>query len=141
LRVWASQSIAPVTSSIPAIVERVRFQSTEVLARFQRDIDRRHVGTIENADQALDEFARREDRRRLADTVLLASPVLFAGGLIASLFATFGRLTIVFIAATLVSSLAAFVAYERRDDGYLGTSDLHALRLPDSPHQPPDGRA
>jgi hypothetical protein len=116
------------------IVERVRFQSTEVLARFQRDIDRQHVGKIENADQVLDEFARREDRRRLTDRVVLGSPLLFAGGLIASVFAAFGIWTVVLIALTLASSVAAFVAYERRDDGYLGTSDLRAL-------PPPDGKA
>jgi deoxycytidine triphosphate deaminase len=113
------------------IVNRVRFQSTEVLARFQRDIDRKHVGKIENADQVLDEFARREDRRRLTDTVILGSPVLFAGGIVASVFAAFGVWTIALIALTVVSTIAAFVAYERRDDGYLGTSDLRALQPPE----------
>jgi hypothetical protein len=112
------------------IVDKVRFQSTEVLTRFQRDIDRKRVGKIENSDQVLDEFARREDRRRLTDTVILGSPLLFAGGLIASVFAAFGTWMIVLIVLTVVSLVAAFVAYERRDDGYLGTSDLHALRPP-----------
>jgi len=113
------------------IVDRVRFQSTEVLARFQRDIDRKHVGKIENADQVLDEFARREDRRRLTDTAILGSPLLFAGGVVASVFAAFGVWTLVLIFLTVVSAISAFVAYERRDDGYLGSSDLRALRPPE----------
>jgi deoxycytidine triphosphate deaminase len=114
------------------IVDRVRFQSTEVLARFQRDIDRKQVHEVENADQILDEFARREDRRRLLDTVLLASPLLFAGGVIASVFVAFDTWTAVLIALTIVSAIAALIAYERRDDGYLGSSELRALRPPDS---------
>jgi deoxycytidine triphosphate deaminase len=117
-----------------AIVDRVRFQSTEVLARFQHDIDRKRVGAIENADQVLEQFARREDRRRMSDVVMLSSPVLFGGGLIASVFAKFGVWTIALIALTLVSLVAGLVAYERRDDGYLGTSELRALT-------PPDGNA
>jgi uncharacterized membrane protein len=112
-------------------VDRVRFQSTEVLARFQRDIDRKRVGGIENADQALDEFARREDRRRLIDRVVLTSPVLFGGGVVASVFATFGTWTIVLAILLILSLVGAFVAYERRDDGYLGTKDLRALKPPD----------
>jgi len=113
------------------IVDKVRFQSTEVIARFQRDIDRKRVGTIENAAQVLDEFARREDRRRLIDTIVLAAPLLFASGLVASVFAVFETWTIVLIVATVLSLVGAFVAYERRDDGYLGTSDLRALLPPD----------
>jgi deoxycytidine triphosphate deaminase len=112
------------------IVNRVRFQSTEVLARFQRDVDRRRVGTIENADQILDEFARRETRRRLIDRIALASPLLFAGGVIASVFAPFGIWTVVLIVLLVVSVIAASVAYERRDDGYLGTNDLRTLKAP-----------
>jgi hypothetical protein len=113
------------------IVDRVRFQSTEVLARFQRDIDRRRVGEIENADQVLDDFSRRENRRRLMDRTILASPILFGGGVVASVFAAFGVWTIVLIALLVMSLVAAFVAYERRDDGYLGTNDLRALRSPE----------
>ena len=116
------------------IVDRVRFQSTEVLARFQQDVDKGRVGKIENADQVLDEFAQREDRRRLIDTAVMGLPLLFAGGVVASVFVSFGTWTVVLIVLTIVSLVAAFVAYERRDDGYLGTSDLRAL-------PPPDGQA
>lgn len=113
------------------IVNRVRFQSTEVLARFQRDVDRERVGKIENANQVLEEFARREDRRRLVDTVALGLPLLFASGVVASVFVSFETWTIVLIALTVVSVVCAFVAYERRDDGYLGTSDLRSLSPPE----------
>ena len=113
------------------IVDRVRFQSTEVLARFQHDIDHKRVGAIENANQVLEEFARREDRRRMFDVVMLSSPVLFGGGLIAGVFAKFGVWTIALILLTLVSLIAASIAYERRDDGYLGGSELRALKPPD----------
>ena len=113
------------------IVDRVRFQSTEVIERFQRHVDRKRGGQIENADQVLDEFAQREDRRRLVDVVILTLPVLFAGGVIASVFAAFGTWTIVLIVLTIVSLIRAFVAYERRDDGYLGTNELRMLPPPD----------
>lgn len=113
------------------VVNRVRFQSTEVLMRFQRDIDRRRVGAIENADQVLDEFARRENRRRLIDRVILASPLLLGGGVVASVFSAFGTWTVVLVVLLVVSLVAAFIAYERRDDGYLGTPDLRALETPD----------
>src|SRR5580704_8893496 len=66
------------------IVAQVRFQSTEVLDRFQRHIDRKRGEEIENANQTLEEFARVENRRRLLDSVALALPLLFAGGLVAS---------------------------------------------------------
>lgn len=113
------------------IVDRVRFQSTEVLARFQRDIDRKRVGSIENADQVLDEFARRENKRRLIDRVILTSPLLFGGGVVASVFAAFGVWTVVLILLLAMSLIGAFIAYERRDDGYLGTNDLKALTPPE----------
>jgi len=60
--------------------------------------------------------------------VILTLPVLFAGGVIASVFAAFGAWTIVLIVLTIMSLIRAFVAYERRDDGYLGTNELRAIR-------------
>lgn len=88
------------------------------------------MGGIDNADQILDEFARREDRRRLLDRMALASPLLFGGGVVASVFAAFGTWTIILVVLLVVSSIASFIAYERRDDGYLGTNDLRALTTP-----------
>lgn len=113
------------------IVSKVRFQSTEVLDRFQRHIDRKRGSEIENADQVLEEVAQREDRRRLIDRVVLALPLLLGGGVLASLFVAFETWTIVLIALTILSLIRAFVAYERSDDGYLGASELRALPPPD----------
>lgn len=70
----------------------------------------------------------------MIDRVVLALPLLFGGGLLASVFAAFGAWTVVLIGLTILSAIAAFMAYERRDDGYLGTSELRALG-------PPDGKA
>jgi hypothetical protein len=39
--------------------------------------------------------------------------------------------SIVLIVLLVMSLVAAFVAYERRDDGYLGTDDLRSLKPPD----------
>lgn len=117
------------------IVNTVRFQSTEVIARLQRHIDRKRVGQIENADQVLSDFARREKRRRLIDNAALTLPVLFGGATLAGVFVPFGFWLIVFIVLFVASLIAAFTAYERRDDGYLGPSELRAIE------QRPNGQA
>jgi deoxycytidine triphosphate deaminase len=109
------------------IVEKVRFESTEVIARLQRHIDSKRVGQIENADQVLSDFAQREKRRRLIDNIVLALPVLFGGAVLAGVFVPFGLWMIVFIVLFVTSLIAAFAAYERRDDGYLGPSELRAI--------------
>lgn len=109
------------------IVDTVRFQSTEVIARLQHHIDHKRVGQIENADQVLGDFALREKRRRLIDNATLTAPVLFGGAALAGVFVSFGLWLIVFIVLFATSLIAAFVAYERRDDGYLGPSELRAI--------------
>ena len=110
------------------IIERVRFENPDVLERFQDFVRKRRVEDVENADQLLQEFAQREDRLRLVDRVLLASPAVALGGLISSLFAKLAFWHL-FVALLVVASVAgAFVAYFRRDSGYLGTRDLAALR-------------
>ena len=114
------------------IVDRVRFESTEVLARFQRDVDRERVGQIENADEVLDRFARREDRRRLIDRCLLWFPGVFIAAWLLTAFDVFKLAWFVFLGLFLVSLLPALLAYERRDDGYLGRTELHALPPPDN---------
>lgn len=109
------------------IVNTVRFQSTEVIARLQHHIDGMRVGQVENADQVLNAFARREKRTRLLDNVALTLPLLFAGGVVAGIFAKFGAWLIVFIALLVVSLIAAIAAYERRDDGYLTPGELQSI--------------
>jgi len=110
------------------IVNTVRFESPEVIERFQRRIDRGRVGKIENADQVLDEFARAEDRRRLCDRGVRALPLLFGSGVVASVFAAFGVWTIVLAVLTFASLGGALAAYLRDDHGYLGKSELRAIR-------------
>lgn len=67
----------------------------------------------------------------MLDNALLAAPVLFGGALLASVFAAFDTWTVVFIVLTILGSIAAFFAYERRDDGYLGATELRAISTPD----------
>jgi magnesium-transporting ATPase (P-type) len=47
--------------------------------------------------------------------------------MLAGVFVPFGLWLIVFIALFVASLIAAFIAYERRDDGYLGPSELRAI--------------
>jgi deoxycytidine triphosphate deaminase len=115
------------------IVEKVRFQSTEVLARLQRDIDRRRVVQIENSDQVLEAFAARENRRRFLDGVLMGLPALCAGAWMASLLSLFSLAWFIFLGLLLLSAIPALVAYERRDDGYLGKRELRQLSPPVPP--------
>jgi hypothetical protein len=112
------------------IVEKVRFQSTEVITRFQRDIDRQRVGQIENADQVLERFATREKKRRLLDRCLIGLPALFGAAWIASAFNLFDLAWFVFLGFLLASLIPALLAYERRDDGYLDSHELKALKPP-----------
>lgn len=116
------------------IVHRVRFESADIIDRLQKDIDRKRQGQIENADQLLDEFAWKEDRRRMIDRICLASPALFLGGVLASLFAPVGPWTIALPILTILALFIAYAAYERRDEGYLGNAELRRLL-------PPDGQA
>jgi len=113
------------------IVEKVRFESTEVIARFQRDIDRERVGRIENVNQVLARFATRENRRRLLDRCLIGLPALFGAAWIASALDLFDLAWFVLLGLFLASLLPALLAYERRDDGYLGPHELRALKPPE----------
>jgi deoxycytidine triphosphate deaminase len=112
------------------IVEKVRFQSTEVLARLQRDVDHRRVGQIENSDQVLATFAARENKRRMLDGVVIGLPGLCVAAWLASILSLFSLAWFVFLALLLLSVVPALIAYERRDDGYLGTRELRQLNPP-----------
>jgi hypothetical protein len=116
------------------IVEKVRFQSTEVLARLQRDIDHRRVGQIENSDQVLATFAARENKRRMLDGVVIGLPGLCLAAWLASILSLFSLAWFIFLGLLLLSLIPALIAYERRDDGYLGKRELRQL-------DPPSGTA
>jgi deoxycytidine triphosphate deaminase len=109
------------------IIERVRFESPDVLERFQNYVRARRVDQTENAEQLLVDFARSEDRRRLLDGSALGSAPLLLGAAIGSLFASAAVWLYVFIwLAALLSVIAALAAYGRRDAGYLGTREVRA---------------
>ncbi|HEY2282112.1 MAG TPA: dCTP deaminase [Solirubrobacteraceae bacterium] len=109
------------------IVDRVRFENTAVIARLQRDLDHKRVNQIENADQVLGDFAGREKRRRLTDNVFLALPLLLGATALAGIFAPFGVWLVVFVVLFVASLIPAFLAFERRDDGYLGADKARAV--------------
>jgi hypothetical protein len=73
------------------------------------------------------DFAGREKRRRLTDNVLLALPLLLGATALAGVFAPFGVWLIMFIVLFVVSLIPAFLAFERRDDGYLGAGETRVI--------------
>jgi deoxycytidine triphosphate deaminase len=110
------------------IVGLVRFESPDILERFEHFVRRRRVGNIDNADELLESFAVREDLRRLVDTVSLASPAITVGVLAACLFAKFATWHLLVAGIAVLSCIAAATAYLRRDSGYLGRSELQRAR-------------
>jgi deoxycytidine triphosphate deaminase len=109
------------------IVARIGSQSTEVISRLESDIDRRRGGQIENADEVLEWFSRREKLRRLRDNALLTLPVVFVGAGLASLLGPV-VLLLVFAVAFVCSLIPATLAFERRDDGYAISAELGEVR-------------
>jgi dUTPase len=108
------------------IIERVRWESPDVLERFQNYVRSRRIDDVENADNLLQGFADREDRTRLADRVALASPAIMLGALLGSLFADLAVWHLI-VALLFVASMAlAFKAYVRREGGYLGERELRS---------------
>lgn len=111
------------------VVELVRFTSADVLERFQHFVRDRHVGDVENADQLLDDFATKEDRRRLLDRVALGAPWALFGIGGGSLFVVDFMIWHVFVAVLFVLSLiAALGSYVRRESGYLGAAEVREAR-------------
>jgi deoxycytidine triphosphate deaminase len=114
------------------IVAKVRFADVEVLDRFDRFVAARRLGDLENATDLLDQFASREDRRRLLDAVAIGSVALFLSADLGSLFVPFGAPHLVLILLTILSFLAGFAGYVRRSVGYLGKReirDAEAVRI------------
>jgi deoxycytidine triphosphate deaminase len=67
------------TRLVQEIVEIVRFEDPELLARFQSFVRRQRVEQLENADVVLDRFSKRETwRRRIDRTSIGAFPVFLA---------------------------------------------------------------
>jgi deoxycytidine triphosphate deaminase len=110
------------------VVDLVRFESPDVLERFQRYVHKQRVDEVENADDLLDDFARSESRRRWRDRAFIGSPAVTLGGVIGSLFVPFA-LWHVFVGALALASIGlSLSAIVRHDAGYLGTKELRQAR-------------
>lgn len=110
------------------IVDLVRFQDVEMLGRFEHFVSRKRIGEVDNADNLLDDFARREGRRRWIDRAA-AFPFIF--GLAFSI----GLLTVPFEIwhlgvwiLTAALSIGAVYSVNHVDGEYLDTRELARLR-------------
>jgi deoxycytidine triphosphate deaminase len=106
------------------IVERVRFESPDVLERFQNFVRRRRIDQVDNADALLQDFAKRENWRRLGDLLSLGALPVMAGVAFGSVFAKFAFWHVIVWALFIASVFNALRAYVERDGGYLGTREL-----------------
>lgn len=110
------------------VVSLVRFESAEVLERFEHHVASLKVRETENASDILEGFAKTENRRRIRDAAFIASPAVMIGGAIGSLFAPFAVWHVAIAVAVIVSVPVALAAWVRRDDGYLGSKELRELK-------------
>lgn len=106
------------------ILERVRFESPEVLDRFQRYVQTRRIEDVENADELLSNFARGETWRKRRDRALHAAPAIALGGVLGSLFAPLAFWHAFVLVLALTSLPVALGATIRQDAGYLGEKEL-----------------
>jgi len=110
------------------IVNLVRFADPELLERFERFVGKLRIQQVDNADTVLDQFARKELRRRWLDR---AAGFPFAVGFAISigLLATaFEPWHILIWTATLLAAPWALYALFRRDGAYLDPQQLTSLR-------------
>ena len=110
------------------IVDLVRFEDAELLERFERFVGRKRTGEVENADSVLDEFARKEGRRRWLDRAMgfpFAAAFALSLGL---LVVAYEPWHIAVWIMTLLLGTGAIYAVNRRDAPYLGPRELIALR-------------
>jgi deoxycytidine triphosphate deaminase len=110
------------------IVDLVRFEDAELLERFERFVGRTRIGQVDNADSVLDDFAKREGRRRWLDRATgfpFAVSFAFSLGL---LLVAYEPWHIVAWIATPLLGLGAIYAVNHRDVPYLDSRELTALR-------------
>jgi Protein of unknown function (DUF1653) len=113
------------------ILDTVRFQSPAVLSRFFRFVRKQKSRDLDHADQVLERFAARETQRRLLDGAAMAAvPILAAGAISAytSVLEALEGASLVLVIASIVSLFPAYLAHERREDGYFGRSEMRAAR-------------
>lgn len=110
------------------IVELVKFEDPEMLARFEHFVARKRVGQVDNAQTVLDDFASAEGRQRWLDRAA-GFPFLFLLAWSINLLTTQYELwhIAVWVAAG-VSALGAAYAVDQRDAAYLDRRELAKLR-------------
>jgi deoxycytidine triphosphate deaminase len=133
----ASLAGADIPQSIQdEIVNTVRFESTTVLRRFLRYVAKRSAEKMGHADQVLQDFSAWEDFRRLVDVVVMALIPILAGAAVSAIPGVNGPLegsALALLLALLVSLFLGYLAWERREDGYIGKPELRAKRPPGDP--------
>jgi deoxycytidine triphosphate deaminase len=111
------------------IIERVRFKDADLLDRFQRFVGTRPSGQVQNADEILEDFSKREDRRRWWDRAAALPFGLGAPTSLGSLFVMpFGLEHYIIWGVTAAGILPALYAANRRDAEYLGRRELVQAR-------------
>lgn len=110
------------------IVDLVRFEDVEMLARFERFVGRKRVGAVDNAQTLLDGFAVSESRRRWIDRGA-AFPFLFGLALsINFLTVRYESWHVAIWVATVLLGVGAVHAVNHRDAEYLDSRALAKLR-------------
>lgn len=110
------------------IIERVRFESPEILDRFQRFVQSRRVHSVENAAEVLDSFAEREAWRQRVDHFSMALVPVMASGTVGSLFVRpIGVWHVLVWVLTAIALVAGAHALARREGGYLTTAALRQV--------------
>jgi hypothetical protein len=135
---WRDRSVAKLhtqlgNANVPAtiqseIVDFVRFEDPELLERFERFVARKRIGQVDNADGVLDEFARKETRRKWTDRAVGFPFLLGFAFSIGLLTIRYESWHVLVWAVTALASLGALYAVDRRDAAYLDTRGLAALR-------------
>ncbi len=110
------------------IVDLVRFEDVELLARFERFVSRKRIGEVDNADTLLGEFSRSESRRKWLDRAAGFPFLLLLGISVGVLTTGFEWWHVLVWAGTIVMGPGAVYAVDQRDGEYLDAKRLHRLR-------------
>jgi deoxycytidine triphosphate deaminase len=114
---------------VQEVVDIVRFEDPELLARFQGFVADQRVQQLQSADDLLSRFVRRETWRRRFDRARIGAFVLFAGGTIGSLFShPIGFWHKVIWLATAATTVLAAQGLSRSDTDYLTERELREAR-------------
>jgi hypothetical protein len=114
------------------LLELIGTPSDDILGRLELFVSSRPTGAFGNADELLEGFAIREDRRRMWETLLRGSakalPAVMLSASAGSLFAgPIGALHYIIWTITFLSFVLAFAAYKSGPVEYLGKRELDLL--------------